>query len=112
MLYMVEMDLPDRSREVAWHAWYVSHIRKLLTVTGYNGAQRFRALAASASPFLAIHDVDDAGVFDSAEYHAVGGPTGTGQWQALMTNWHRNLFTGCDAMPAVGATTPPAATAT
>lgn len=102
MLYMVEMDLPDRSRETQWHAWYESHIRKLLSVDGYHGAQRFEALAACASPFLAIHDVDDANVFDSPGYHAVGGPAGTGEWRVLMTNWHRNLFAGVERMPRVG----------
>jgi hypothetical protein len=103
MLYVVEMDLPDRSQEVPWHRWYVSHIRKLLTVPGYNGAQRFRALAPSASPFLAIHDVAGADVFESTEYRAVGGPQGTGQWRELMTNWHRNLYAGRECMPTVGA---------
>jgi hypothetical protein len=98
---MVEMNLPDRSRVTEWHAWYTSHIRKLLTVDGYNGAQRFEALTPSASPFLAIHDVDDAGVFESVQYRSVGGPSGTGEWQHLMTNWHRNLLSGCEAMPPV-----------
>ena len=102
MLYVVEMDLPDRSREAEWHLWYASHIRKLLTVPGYNGAQRFRALAPSSSPFLAIHDVSGGDVFESAEYKTVGGPQGTGQWRERMTNWHRNLYQGCDAMPTVG----------
>ena len=57
MLYMVEMELPDRSREAQWHDWYVAHIRKLLTLDGYFASQRFEALTPRAAPFLAIHDV-------------------------------------------------------
>jgi len=102
VLYVVEMELPDRSQEAAWHQWYGSHIRKLLAVPGYLGAQRFRALGPTLSPFLAIHDVSGAEVFQSAEYRAVGGPKGTGQWRDRMTNWHRNLYQGCERMPAVG----------
>jgi hypothetical protein len=51
---------------------------------------------------LAIHDVVGPELFASAGYKAVGGPTGTGEWQKLMTNWHRNLFKGMDTMPEVG----------
>jgi hypothetical protein len=99
MLYMVEMELPDRSRLGEWHDWYTAHIGKLLTADGYNGAQRFEALGPCDSPFLAIHDVVGPELFTSAGYKAVGGPSGTGEWQKLMTNWHRNLFTGMEAMP-------------
>lgn len=101
MLYMVEMELPDRSREVDWHSWYSSHIRKLLTVDGYHGGQRFESLTPSDSPFLALHQVDSLDVFDSEQYRKVGGPSGTGKWQPLMTNWYRNLFSGIDEIPEV-----------
>ena len=101
MLYMVEMDLPDRSRLAEWHAWYNAHIGKLLTADGYNGGQRFEALTATASPFLAIHDVSGPELFTSNGYTSVGGPAGTGEWRTLMSNWHRNLYDGMAAMPAV-----------
>lgn len=99
MLYMVEMELPDRSRLAEWHDWYTAHIRKLLTADGYDGAQRFEALGPCDSPFLAIHDVVGPELFTSPGYKAVGGPAGTGEWQKLMTNWHRNLFKGMETMP-------------
>lgn len=99
MLYMVEMDLPDRSREAAWHDWYASHIGKLITVEGFHASQRFLSQTTTPSPFLAIHDVDGPEVFESASYKAVGGPSGTGEWQPLMTNWYRNLFEGMDRLP-------------
>jgi len=74
MLYMVEMDLPDRSREVDWHAWYRTHIGKLLTVDGYHGGQRFESLTPTPSPFLALHDVDDLAVFESDHARNFDGP--------------------------------------
>ena len=99
---MVEMDLPDRSREAAWHEWYASHIGKLIKVDGFHASQRFQSQTPTPSPFLAIHDVEGPEVFESASYKAVGGPSGTGEWQPLMTNWYRNLFDGLDRLPEVG----------
>lgn len=101
MLYMVEMELPDRSRIAEWHAWYEGHIRKLLTVDGYHASQRFEALGPRDAPFLAIHDVVGPQLFDGSGYRSVGGPSGTGEWQRIMTNWSRNLFEGCDSLPEV-----------
>lgn len=102
MLYMVEMELPDRSRVADWHDWYVNHIRKLLTVDGYYASQRFEALTPRKAPFLAIHDVVGPELFEGTGYRSVGGPSGTGEWRDVMTNWSRNLFDGCAAMPDVG----------
>ena len=99
VLYMVEMELPDRSREDEWHKWYANHIAKLLSVDGFHASQRFISRTNTPSPFLAIHDVDGPEVFASVSYKSVGGPSGTGEWQALMTNWYRNLFDGLDRMP-------------
>jgi hypothetical protein len=101
VLYMVEMELPDRSRVSEWHDWYLSHIRKLLTVEGYFASQRFEAVTPRAAPFLAIHDVAGPELFSGAGYRSVGGPAGTGEWQQVMTNWSRNLFDGCECMPEV-----------
>lgn len=102
MLYMVEMDLPDRSRIADWHAWYNGHIGKLLTVDGYDGGQRFEAVTPTESPFLAIHDVCGPELFTSKGYTTTGGPSGTGEWRTLMSNWHRNLYDGMATMPEVG----------
>lgn len=101
MLYMVEMDLPDRSRLVEWHEWYAGHIGKLLTVDGYFASQRFEAIGPRLAPFLAIHDVAGPELFSETRYRTVGGPSGTGEWQNLMTNWSRNLFDGCARMSEV-----------
>lgn len=103
MLYMVEMDLPDRSQVEQWHEWYAAHIRKLLTVDGYYASQRFEALSYRTAPFLAIHDVNGPDMFEGTSYRTVGGPSGTGEWRDQMTNWSRNLFEGCDALPEIAS---------
>ena len=102
MLYMVEMDFRNPAREADWHVWYLQHIANLIrTVPGFRASQRFRAITPTPSPWLAIHDVVSAAVFQSAQYRANGGPTATGEWQAEHTNWYRNLFDGIDSTPEV-----------
>jgi hypothetical protein len=101
MLYMVEMELPDRSRVADWHDWYRSHIQKLLTIDGYHASQRFEAITSRVAPFLAVHDVVGPELFESSGYRTTGGPVSTGEWQKVMTNWSRNLYDGCESMPEV-----------
>jgi hypothetical protein len=102
MLYMVEMDFRNPAREADWHVWYLQHIAKLIrTVPGFRASQRFRAITPTPSPWLAMHDVASAAVFQSAQYRASGGPAATGEWQAEHTNWYRNLFDGIDSTPEV-----------
>ena len=102
MLYMVEMDFRNPAREADWHIWYLQHIAKLIrTVPGFRASQRFRAITPTSSPWLAMHDVVSAAVFQTAEYRASGGPAATGEWQTEHTNWYRNLFDGIDSTPEV-----------
>jgi hypothetical protein len=102
MLYMVEMDFRNPAREADWHAWYLDHIAKLIrSVPGFRASQRFRAITATPSPWLAMHDVVSGEVFESPEYRANGGPASTGEWQREHTNWYRNLFAGIDHTPEV-----------
>src|SRR5262245_36623304 len=104
MIYMVEMDFRNSAREADWHVWYLDHVTRLIgTVPGFRATQRFRALTATPSPWLALHEVASAAVFDSAEYRASGGPASTGEWQAEHKNWQRNLFAGLEATPEVPA---------
>jgi hypothetical protein len=104
MIYMVEMDFRNPSREADWHAWYLDHVAKLIrNVPGFRATQRFRAITPTPSPWLAMHDVVSPAVFESAEYRANGGPASTGEWQTQHTNWYRNLFSGIDQTPAVPA---------
>jgi hypothetical protein len=102
MIYMVEMDFRNAGREADWHAWYLDHVAKLIrTVPGFRATQRFRAITAARSPWLAMHDVVSPAVFESREYRASGGPASTGEWQAEHTHWYRNVFAGIDQTPEV-----------
>ncbi|MBV9828581.1 MAG: hypothetical protein JO001_23375 [Alphaproteobacteria bacterium] len=101
MIYMVEMDFPHPEREAAWHEWYLAHIRVLLTVPGFRASQRFRAVSPMPAPYLALHEVESAALFDSADYRSRGGPASTGEWRDLHTNWQRNLLDGLDETPEV-----------
>jgi len=101
VIYMVEMDFPHPEREAEWSAWYLDHIRVLLTVPGFRASQRFKSLQPTPAPYLALHEVASAALFDSPEYRGRGGPASVGEWRALQTNWHRNLLQGLDATPDV-----------
>jgi hypothetical protein len=100
-LYMVEMDMPHRDRLAEWHDWYKHHLERLIAIPGFLTAQRFGADGSTASPYLAVYTVANADVLTSAAYRAKAGPTSTGHWQSLMTNWHRNVVEGLDQLPEI-----------
>jgi hypothetical protein len=97
VIYMVEMALLDLARRAEWDAWYVAHQHRLLSIPGFRASQRFEAIHAAQSPFVALHEVDSPEVFASPAYRTQAGPSNTGQWQAKMGHWHRNLFGGVEA---------------
>ena len=101
MIYMVEMALIATDRRVEWDAWYLEHMHKLISIPGIRATQRFESLSESASPFVALHQVDGPDVFASEAYRAKAGPTGTGEWRELMNNWYRKVFDGIDRTPDV-----------
>jgi hypothetical protein len=103
MIYMVEMDMNLGDREAEWHAWYLAHIKVLLTVPGFRASQRFRSLLPCPAPYLALHQVDSGAIFDSPEYRGRGGPASTGDWRERHDNWRRNLLDGLAATPDVPA---------
>lgn len=92
MIYMVEMALLDTARRAEWDAWYVAHQHRLLSIPGFRASQRFEAIHATPSPFVALHEIDSADIFAGPTYRAKAGPGNTGEWQTKMGNWHRNLF--------------------
>lgn len=101
MIYIVECAFTDPAREDAWNAYYNGDkLTTLLSLPGFRASQRFRAIADTPSPYLAVHSLRDAAVLDQPAYRAMGGGTFQG-WDALVTNWHRNLFTGMEAAPEV-----------
>ena len=92
MIYMVEMALLETARRAEWDAWYVAHQHRLLTIPGFRASQRFEAIHTAESPFVALHEVDSPDIFVSPAYRSNAGSSNTGQWQAKMGHWHRNLF--------------------
>jgi hypothetical protein len=101
MIYMVEMALIDVARRAEWDDWYLSHMKKLISIPGIKATQRFESLSPHLSPFIALHQVTGPDVFNSATYRAKAGPGGTGEWRERMNNWHRNLLSGIDQTPDV-----------
>jgi hypothetical protein len=102
MIYMVEMDFRHPEREAEWHDWYMAHIRVLLSVPGFRASQRFQSIVdGTPSPYLALHEVESAALFDSTAYRSRGGPASTGDWQQLHSDWHRNLLEGLEQTPDV-----------
>jgi hypothetical protein len=100
---MVEMDMRLDDREAEWHAWYLAHIKVLLSVPGFRASQRFRSILPAPAPFLALHQVDSGAIFESPEYRAQGGPSSTGVWRERHLNWRRNLLEGLAETPYVAA---------
>ena len=101
MIYMVEMALIDTARRAEWDEWYLSHMKKLISIPGIQATQRFESLAPHPSPFVALHQVTGPDVFATEAYRAKAGPAGTGEWRDLMNGWHRNVLTGIDETPDV-----------
>jgi len=101
MIYMVEMELLDAGRRAEWDAWYVAHQHRLLSIPGFRASQRFEAIHAADAPLVALHEVDSPEIFTTPAYQGNAGPRNTGEWQARMGNWHRNLFAGADHTPDV-----------
>ena len=101
MLYIVELDFIGYGREPQWNAWYSEHVEVLLSLPGFLTAQRFKCVTAHPSPYLALYTVESAGVLESAPYRSHGGRNSVGEWKPMMTNWHRNLFSGIPQAPAV-----------
>jgi hypothetical protein len=100
---MVEMDMRLGDREAEWHAWYLAHIKVLLSVPGFRASQRFQSILPAPAPYLALHQVDSGAIFESPEYRSRGGPGSTGEWRALHLNWRRNLLDGLVETPDVPA---------
>lgn len=103
MLYMVECGFADPAREAEWCAWYDGpKLASLLALPGWRGSQRFKAVAPTAAPWLAVHAVPGPEFFESETYRSAGGGNFAG-WGPLITDWSRNLFDGLEEAPEVPA---------
>ena len=100
MIFMSQSGITDASRAMEWDAWYVEHLRIMLTVPGIASAQRFKTDSPGYSPSLAMYTVASAEVFRDPYYLSV---RGMGEWLPLVPkqHYHRNLFEGLDTAPDV-----------
>lgn len=100
MIFMSQSGLADAAREREWDAWYVEHLRIMLTVPGISSAQRFKTASPRYSPSLAMYSIASAAVFQDPYYQRV---RGMGDWLPLIQkeHYHRNLFEGLDRAPDV-----------
>ena len=101
MIYMVDHVYADPATEPAWHEWYASYLRKLVSVPGLRSAQRFKALGCTPSRYLAMYSIESADVFTSGAYKGIGGGgSQSARFHPAYRLWTRNLF---DAVPQRGA---------
>jgi len=100
MIFMSQSGLIDPGREQEWDAWYVEHLRIMMTVPGISSAQRFKTEGQGYSPSLAMYTIASAAVFQDPYYQSV---RGMGDWLPLIQKQHyrRNLFDGLDQAPDV-----------
>lgn len=100
MIFMSQSGLSDPGREPEWDAWYVEHLRVMVTVPGIGSAQRFKTESPGSSPSLAMYSIASADVFADPYYQRV---RGMGAWLPLIDTRHyrRNLFSGLETAPDV-----------
>jgi len=100
MIFMSQSGLTDTAPTAEWDAWYIEHLRIMLTVPGIHSAQRFKTDTVGYPPSLAMYSIDGPHVFEDPYYLSV---RGMGEWLRLIDRRHykRNLFTGLERAPSV-----------
>jgi hypothetical protein len=100
MIFMSQTGITDATREAELDAWYVDHLRIMLTVKGVDSTQRFKTMSGGYPPSLAIYSVAGPHVFQDPYYLSV---RGMGEWDPLIDKNHyrRHLFDGLDRAPQV-----------
>jgi len=93
--YMVEMRYPESESRDELDDFYARHIAMLLTIEGFQSAQRFVCDHPARAPFMAIYKLADSSVMTSENYTAKAGRMSVNPtMRARMTNWDRNLVDG------------------
>jgi hypothetical protein len=81
----------ERPDELA--AWYrEEHVPLLLEIPGWRRTRRFRRRAGAGPEHLALHEVDDPGVFDSPAYRAATSTPRRDHVLASVTERWRRVF--------------------
>src|SRR5688572_14210686 len=70
VIYTVEIDFTSQAHFSEWAAWYNGNLPLMMSVPGFDTAQRLEIVAGNAPRFLAIYTISDANVFESAAYLA------------------------------------------
>jgi hypothetical protein len=102
MIFTSQSGLSDPGRSAEWDAWYIEHLRVMMSVPAVSSAQRFVTDSPGYSPSLAMYTVPGPEVFADPYYLSV---RGMGEWSELIDrrHYHRNLFAGLDRAPPVAA---------
>lgn len=102
MIYTVECSFSDPASEAEWNDFYsLDKLPALISVSGFHTSQRFKALNRGCPIYLALHSIDGLDVLTGEEYRLKGGGN-FARWQQHITDWHRNLYSGIERVPAVG----------
>ncbi len=93
--YMVEMHYPATEDRALFDEFYHKHITMLLSIEGFQSAQRYECDPAARAPFLAVYHLRDPGVLESTNYTSKAGRDSVNPtFKAKMSNWDRNLVQG------------------
>lgn len=92
---MVEMHYPAIEDRAEFDEFYWKHITMLLTIDGFQSAQRYECTHEARAPFLAVYKLRDTGVLESENYTSKAGRSSVNPtFRAKMSNWDRNLVQG------------------
>jgi hypothetical protein len=101
MIYTVECSYADPQTEAEWNDFYsLQKLPALISVSGFQSSQRFKALGKGCPVYLALHTIDGLELLTGEEYREKGGGN-FARWQSHITDWHRNLYACAVAAPAV-----------
>ncbi|MGH8667266.1 MAG: hypothetical protein ACREUX_23650 [Burkholderiales bacterium] len=102
MIFMSQSGLTDPARESDWDAWYIEHLRVMVSVEGVESAQRFKTASPGHPPSTAMYSMQSAAVFQDPYYLSV---RGLGEFLPLIDRryYRRNLFAGLDLAPVVAS---------
>src|SRR5947208_7419346 len=89
-ILIAAMDYSDVAED-EFHDWYdTEHIPERLAVPGFRNAERWLG-SANPRQSVALYDLDDVGVLQSAPYKAVGGANGS-PWTKRVTGRTRSII--------------------
>jgi len=103
MIYTVELNFNDATREDEWNAWYETYLARLVSLPGLLTAQRFRAIDPGAQrwEYLALYSIASLAVFESEAYRGIGGGGNASIRFKTAIRRRRNVYTGIERVPEV-----------